>query len=503
MYIVKITNGTLETTIHGQRDKLQSGKISKGINTIDSFTFSMLPNNPGFNLINEFTTLVTVYNTNKQRYDFHGRVLYAETTMDENGLITKTVTCENIFGYLCDSWQTYVDTQNWTVSGLLQHLIDCHNSQVEDYKQFKLGTVTATDKNDNLYQAVQRENTWDAIKNKLIDKIGGELQVRVEDDGIYIDYLEQIGEKSDTKIALSVNMKSITREQDPTAFITRLIPLGAKTSDDSEERLDISSVNDGLTYIDDEEAIAVYGVHVGVVEWDDVTTAAALKTKGEAWLEENNKVQVKYSITALDLSLLGLVLDDFDVGNIHPVKNSSIAVDDTARIIKKSVDICEETKSTIEVGDNLKTLSDIQREQAAQIKSATDSVKELGKTTSDLEKVNTRLGNAETDIDDLQERLGNTETAVGEIEEQLGSVKLEVSGSLGSKAKIKLSLGEDEYTGEIDLTGIRKAFANDNSAVSITSGTVTFNNTLVVLGADGNQYKVSVDETGTLIATAI
>ena len=136
MYIVEITNGELVTTIHGLKTKLNSGKIVKGINAIDSFTFSMLPDNPGFSLINEFITHVTAYNTNKERYDFRGRVLYAETTMDESGKITKTVTCESILGYLCDSVQTYVNTQNWTVAGLLQHLIDCHNSQVEEYKQY-------------------------------------------------------------------------------------------------------------------------------------------------------------------------------------------------------------------------------------------------------------------------------------------------------------------------------------------------------------------------------
>ena len=200
MYIVTLKNGDIETPIHGEKEKLLSGKIVKGINAIDSFTFSMLPNNAGFNLINEFTTLVKVYNTNKGRYEFMGRVLYPESEMSEDGLITKKVTCESLLGYLCDSQQKYVNTQNWTVLGLLKHLIDCHNSQVEEYKRFTIGKVTATDDNDNLYLGIQRENTWDAIKSKLIDKIGGELQFRVEDGVTYIDYLEKIGEEKETEI---------------------------------------------------------------------------------------------------------------------------------------------------------------------------------------------------------------------------------------------------------------------------------------------------------------
>lgn len=500
MYIVKIRNGNLTQTIHGHKEKLKSGKITKGINTIDSFTFSMLPDNPGFSVINEFTTHVEVYNTNKNRYDFIGRVLYAETTMDEKGLITKSVTCESIFGYLCDSQQMYVETQNWTVSGLLQHLIDCHNSQTEEYKHFKLGTVTATDKNDNLYQAVQRENTWDAIKSKLIDKIGGEIQFRVEEDGIYIDYLDQIGEVKETPIALSVNMKSITREQDPTAFITRLIPLGCKLTDaegnETEQRLDITSVNNGLNYIEDEEAVALYGIHVGFAEWDDVTEPQNLYNKGVALMEENNKVQVKYSITALDLYLIGIVLDDLDVCNTHPVKNGLIGVDDMARIIKKNIDICEETKSTIEVGDNFKTLSDIQREQTAQLKAAAANLNQLQQQTSNLTgDFAKKLENLDTKIDSTAEQLEEDYTS--KIEQLSDSIKLEVNGSLGSNASIVLTAGENEYSGEFDLSQIRAAFANDNTAVSISAGLITFNaGTLVI-----NSTKFTLDSSGKIQAT--
>lgn len=368
MYIVKIKNGDVELTVHGDREKLYSGNVVKAINAIDSFTFSILPSNVGFDQIFEYTTIVSVYNTNRSRYEFTGRVLYAETTMDESGKISKKVTCESVLGYLCDSQQMYINPQNWTAWGLLHHLLECHNSQVEAYKRFEMGKMTAPGIHDLFYLGIQRTNTWDAIKSKLIDKKGCELQYRIEDGVIYLDYLEKIGETKETPIALSVNMKSIAREQDPTAFVTRLIPLGAKLGDNTEERLTIASVNDGSIYIDDETAIALYGIHVGYKEWDDVHVADTLKAKGEAWIKENNKVQVKYSITALDLSLIGLVIDDFDVGNYHPIKNSLLDINDTARIIKKNLNICEEVSSTIEIGDNFKTLDDVYREQTEQIK---------------------------------------------------------------------------------------------------------------------------------------
>lgn len=494
MYIVEIKNGETVTTIHGLKTKLKSGEIIRGINSIDSFTLSMHPDNPGFSLINEFTTHVTAYNTNKDRYDFIGRVLYANTTMDETGSIVKTVTCESVFGYLCDSVQTYFDTQNWTVAGMLQQLIDCHNSQVEEYKQFKVGVITQTETNDNIYEGIQRENTWDSIKAKLIDKIGGEIQYRVEDDGIYIDYLERIGEVKTTPIALSVNMKSITREQDPTSYVTRLIPLGCKLTDENgeetEQRLDITTVTDGgVNYIDDETAIELYGIHVAVVEFDDITNATYLMLRGQQWMGDNNHVNVKYTTTALDLSLLGYDVDDFQIGNTHPLENSLIGIDDAARITKQKIDVCEEAKSTFEVGDNVKSLSDIQREQTEALKAAKQSYQNL----------QTSVNNQQLTVDQKIEAKAEEleESFSSQIEQLSDSIKLEVSGSLGDTANILLTAGANEYSYELDMSQVRQAFADDETAISISAGLITFNaGTLVI-----NSTKFTLDSNGVITAT--
>lgn len=363
MYIVTIENDGVSVEIHNHTERLSSGSVVKGINTIDSFSFTILPSNIGFNLLRDMKTLVTVYNTNKDRYEFFGRVLYTNAEMSDKGLISKSVVCESYFGYLCDSQQLYVEETNWTVRGLLEHIIDCHNSLLEDEKHFTVGTVTVVDLNDNLYCGIQRENTWESIKKKLIDVLGGEIQFRVTNGVKYIDYLEQIGEEKSTVIELSKNMKAISRERDPSEYITRLIPLGAKKGENTEERLDISSVNNGKKYIDDEAGIAEYGIRVGCEEWDDVTDPNNLLRKGQEWMEANGKVPVKYSITALDLSLLGYVVDDFDVGNAHPIVNPLLGVDDTARIIKKTIDISDDTKGSIEVGDRFKTLTEIQNDR--------------------------------------------------------------------------------------------------------------------------------------------
>ena len=347
---------------------LPSGSVKQGINTIDSFSFTILPNNVGFNLIRDFKTLISVYNEKRNKYEFQGRVLYSSDSMDKSGKISKSVVCESFLGYLQDSRQEYVYEQNWTGLELLTQLLNVHNSQTEEEKHFKVGTVFT---DENIYVGIQRESTWDCINTKIIDKIGGEIQLRVEDDGMYIDIVKERGSTKVTTIELSKNMQSITKESDPSSYITRLIPLGAKLTDDEgneiEERVDITSVNNGVNYIDDEIAIDNFGIHIEYEYWDDVHDPQILKTKAINFLTENNKVLQKYKINALDLALIGVDIDYIDVCNYYPVKNKLLGIDDILRVITKTIDIVNETTTSVEIGDNFKTLSDLEVERNNQL----------------------------------------------------------------------------------------------------------------------------------------
>ena len=283
MYRVTLINNGVETPIHTEKTKLLQGSVVKGTNTINSFSFTLLPSSEGFNLIHDFQTQVQVVNLNNDREEFFGRVLYSSASMDENGLIVKEVICESTEGYLCDSVQLYVEERTWTADELLRYAISVHNAQVESYKRIQVGHVEPT---DSLFCGIQRTNTWETLQEKLIDAIGGELILYRSDGEFVLDYLKEAGEHKTTPVELSRNMKSITRELNPTEFVSRLIPLGAKLKDkdgnETEQRVDISSVNGGSIYLDDEEAIEQYGIHVGVAEWDDVNEPGNLKQRGQA-----------------------------------------------------------------------------------------------------------------------------------------------------------------------------------------------------------------------------
>lgn len=384
MYIVELRNGDDQPfEIHGPNHKLLKGTVVQGVNTIDSFTFTDLPGNPAFGNVHDLKTLVSVYNENKKRYEFFGRVLSAVTSMNASGLLSHEVTCESCLGFLCDSLQSYKPEQSYTIAGFLAYVLQVHNSRIntEPYKQFMLGDIS--DGDVEIYTDVQYECTWETIKKKLLEVRGGEIGFRVEEDGVYLDYKKELGVSSDTPITLSKNMKSIVKEIDPSTVVTRLIPLGAKLKDgedrETEERLTISGINGGLNYIDDDEAKTKYGIVEGIFEFDDIHNASTLYEAGERWLTDNNRLRVKYSVTALDLSLIGLDVDDFRVHNYHTITNPLLGIDTVARITKKTIDVCDETKSTFEIGESFKTLSEIQTEQIANLGKINADVKVIKK----------------------------------------------------------------------------------------------------------------------------
>lgn len=372
MYKVTIDNGGDLTVINDDTVKntairIKNGQISEEINAIPSFSFTIYPNNPGYNLLDGLYTKVKVYNSKTNKYDFEGRVLTVSDSMDASGLICKSVVCEGLLGYLCDSVQPYAENHNVTVRTFLGYMLSAHNDQ-SDFKIYT-GAVTVKDSNDSLYRYRNYETTLEDIKSKLIDTLGGEIQLRynADEDKYYLDYLEQIGAKSTTNIELAVNLKTITRELDPTSIITRLYPLGAKESD-SERRLTIRSVNNNKTYIDNTALIAKYGVISGAQMWDDVTVASNLLAKGKAFLAAQNKALKKYQITALDLSLIKLDFEQFVVGNTHRVKNSLMGIDEDLRIIGRTINLDNPQNSSLTFGDKFETLTNLTAKKNRQLK---------------------------------------------------------------------------------------------------------------------------------------
>ena len=428
MYDIKLINNGVETYINVtstiQNAPRVTGSIKLGINMIDSFTFDIYPNNPGYAEIHPLKTLVKVENSLTGRSEFVGRVLIAKPSLASSGELKTSVICESELGYLMDSSVTYAEHHNISVKDYLKKLIDNHNSQVNEEKYFKVGIVEVE---ANLYRYWGYDKTFETLKDDLLDRLGGELRIRYKNGVRYLDYLMEIGESKGTTIQLAKNLVTIEQERDPSEIISRLIPLGAKLSEDSDERLTIYDVNNGSIYIDDEKAIETFGIICATQEWDDVTLPANLIKKGKEFQKENNRIKKSHKIDAVDLALIGLDLDTFEVGNYYPIINPLMGINEELRVTSKTIVIENPEASSLEVGDKFEDIKDYQLQAMktgnelvnvkntvqTSVKTITNISTELAKTVEVLQGTNTTMTDV---IGVLNTNIGVTNGILSELE---------------------------------------------------------------------------------------
>ena len=427
MYDVKLINNNEEVYINvtstDQNAPRIVGSIKQGINVIDSFTFDIYPNNPGYLKITPLKTRVEVENSLNGRIEFVGRVLIAKPVLSSSGEFKMSVICESELGYLMDSSVTYAEYHDLSVEGYLTKLIENHNSQVDREKHFKIGEVNVE---SSLYRYWGYDKTFDTLKEDLLDKLGGELRIRKEGGVRYLDYLKEIGEHKGTTIQISKNLLTMEQERDPGQVISRLIPLGAKLSDETEERLTIAESNDGVIYIDDEEAIEAFGIICGTEVWDDVTLATNLLTKGKKFQKENNRIKKSHKIDAVDLSLIGLDLDSFEVGNYYQVINPLMDINEELRIISKTIVIDNPQNSSLEIGDKFEDIKDYQlqaiktNEELTSVRSTVQmTVKTMSSVSGELTKTAEILQGTNTTMNSVVEVLNANVEATNRILSEL------------------------------------------------------------------------------------
>ena len=515
MFDVSITNNGLSRPINGSLTKNRiKGSITQGVGEIDSFAFSIYPNNEGYSDIQSRQTLITAVNETTQRTEFDGRVLLAVEKMDASGILYKEVTAESCLGYLQDSIQPYTAEANYLLNDFIDLVLSNHNAQVEAYKRIYRGNVDVVPNSEGtVYKNLNYQTTFNILKEKLVNEFGGELSIRRVDGVLYLDYLKEGGTTRATRIKLGRNLQSLTREINPLSVITRVIPLGAKikvtetdengntTERETEERLTIKGYN-GLTvdYIDDEEKKAAYGVVCGIIEFPDVTTQSNLYNKAVEWQTNNNLILKKHTLTALDLKEIGLEIDGFYCGDKYPVENPLMNVDETMRIIKKTIDINAAYKSSITIGDKTTTLTQLTNQNnnrvdvelgeiRGEISNVNGTVEFIQSTfessmTSLTQSLNDIIATALSEyttttnlreiIEELQTQITVTSSSVTtEFTNKLTEIQNNIDGTISSKFK-ELYAYIREYMDENGLPVIELGSEQSNLIARITNEKIAF-----------------------------
>ena len=191
MYKVSIFNGGIETVIHYPSDSQDDPHLSKlpfkeGLSVVDTLSFSISPNNPGFNSIYELTTKIKVIDVRDNSIRFTGRILNVDDKMDNNGTIYRDITCEGGLSYLNDTKQRGNTFITLDVTTFLTQILAIHNSKVESEKQIQVGTVNI---NSTVLHTCDFKTTLGEILLVRND-IGGQIRVRETNGVLYLDWME-------------------------------------------------------------------------------------------------------------------------------------------------------------------------------------------------------------------------------------------------------------------------------------------------------------------------
>lgn len=284
-------------------------------------TLKVPPLNPLYGEIHNRKSMVSVYRGNTEI--FYGEV----RTREKDRFKNQPVKATGALSFLADSILPQQEWHDISPRDLLDAWLQLHNNQVEDRKKIYTGVVTIHDSNDSLYRITDRENTLEAIRDKLVDRLGGYLRLRHENDKLYLDWLtiQEYGKYCEQPIQFGENLMDYSETMTADDVITALIPLGAAIEQETDENaseferleknVDITSVNDGKDYIYSKEAVENFGWVWRTEKWDDVSVPANLLKKATEFLTSNQYESLVISLTAVDLSLFGQDYDSFDIGD--------------------------------------------------------------------------------------------------------------------------------------------------------------------------------------------
>lgn len=353
-YKVSIFNNGRETIIHYPTAEKEAPHLDKmdlveKDNDVDSFSFSIPINNQGYNLLNDYKTKIKIIDVSDNSIRFVGRILNPTESMDSNGLY-KSVPCESALAYLLDSNSRTTAILGDNLFGALTKLLTIHNNAVEVDKQIQLGTVDVI-LNDIAY-GCNFEPVLNAILNILKNVKEYHLRIRETNGVLYLDCLQSLSSNM-VDVRLGENMKELIKSKDISQLATRIIPLGANN-------LNISSVNNGIDYIEDLAAKGLYGVIEKTVSYSDITDAATLKST--ATIDINNYTQplLTLQIDALDLSKLTQIkANEFVKGMSLHIINPIMAIDTIVKIVECDVDLAKEYNPKLTLSNIPQTMQDI------------------------------------------------------------------------------------------------------------------------------------------------
>lgn len=383
----------------------------------------------------------------------------------------------------------------------LELLIDAHNAQADPWQRVTLGHVTVTDPNDYVRRSSENElTTWDVIKTRLIDTLGGHVRMRYEDGVAYLDYLEGDTVNTDPYLNTSTqiiefgeNLTDFSRVVSASETYTACIPKGATVDryDDEGElhsvALTIESVNNGSKYLIDETARALYGFRCAPLDlttWSDVTVPANLMTKGNEWLRgQGIKLSNTIKLSAVDLKRLGVASDSYGFLDYVRVSVYPLDIEALYLLTEITIPLDDPSELSISLGETFMSLADRQQQNASQLQQNIEKVEQSipGKVQTGVQN---EIAETMTTVQTLIEQTGNS------ILTQVSEIYTSTSSFEEFQSQVSTMLTQTSEAFEMQFSTIASQITNLDGSVSSRFSEINkyirFIDGNIVLGIDGD-----------------
>lgn len=175
----------------------------------------------------------------------------------------------------------------------------------------------------------------------------------------------------------------------------------------------IKDINNGLDYVQDDAAVALFGVIEKTVMFEDVTIAENLLKKGQEKLKEYINSTVSIELSAADLHNLDINIEAFRIGDNVRVISKPHGLDRYFLLSKLSLALDSVSSCRMTLGATFKTFTQKQIEAEKMLNA------NVQKNTEDVEILNKNVVTIENNVEKLDEDIAKIDEDVQEINKSL------------------------------------------------------------------------------------
>ena len=369
----------------GDVSNLISANQSIELNGEDFITFETLDNNieKGYRIL---------YHDRKVDR-FYEYIVQEKNEYKEGNVVVNDIYAENSLAETVGDFIEDKRSINQRVGHAVERALEPTRWSIgEVYDSQELGTVTFYRTNaraaindivEEWQLELKTEITWDAKAKKIRRKL---------------HFLNHIGEFRGNRLTYTRDILEIKRKTLPRDIVTALYGFGKGEETESGgygRRIDFSSINNGKSYVENNEARELWGrpdnngkkVHsFGKVEFDNITDKERLLERTKSELEKLSKPAVSYEVKILDFfRLSGSEHDYVEEGDTVKILDRDFvpAINYNTRVLEIERDLINEEDTTITLGELVRNIADRESEQDKELEDINKELLDWGSDDDD------------------------------------------------------------------------------------------------------------------------